>query len=129
MFYQFLFTSRCRFLWWSETEFVWCAGHYLAYRTSSRVIDGDECVSVGGMSGKRNRSTRRKPAPVPPCSPQVQHDLNWAPTCTASVETLQLLAELRHGLIAKLRSQYRTFLIFCFHVITHHSNCRILSDW
>jgi hypothetical protein len=30
---------------------------------------------IGGMIGKGNRSTRRKPAPVPLCSPQILHDL------------------------------------------------------
>jgi hypothetical protein len=28
---------------------------------------------IGGMIGKRNRSTRRKPAPVPLCPPQTPH--------------------------------------------------------
>jgi hypothetical protein len=28
---------------------------------------------IGGMIGKENRSTRRKPAPVPLCPPQIPH--------------------------------------------------------
>jgi hypothetical protein len=28
---------------------------------------------IGGMIGRENRSTRRKPAPVPLCSPQTPH--------------------------------------------------------
>jgi hypothetical protein len=28
---------------------------------------------IGGMIGRRNRSTRRKPAPVPLCPPQIPH--------------------------------------------------------
>jgi hypothetical protein len=28
---------------------------------------------IGGMIGKGNRSTRRKPAPVPLCPPQISH--------------------------------------------------------
>jgi hypothetical protein len=28
---------------------------------------------IGGMTGKGNRSTRRKPAPVPLCPPQTPH--------------------------------------------------------
>jgi hypothetical protein len=28
---------------------------------------------IGGMIGRRNRSTRRKPAPVPVCPPQTPH--------------------------------------------------------
>jgi hypothetical protein len=30
--------------------------------------------------GRGNRSTRRKPAPVPLCPPQIPHDLTWART-------------------------------------------------
>jgi hypothetical protein len=42
-----------------------------------RMID-DECGVVGGMRiGRGNRSTRRKPAPVPLCPPQMPHDLTW----------------------------------------------------
>jgi hypothetical protein len=40
------------------------------------MIDDDECVAVGGMRiGRGNRSTRRKPAPVP-ISPQIPYDLS-----------------------------------------------------
>jgi hypothetical protein len=42
-----------------------------------RKID-DECETVGGMRiGRGNRSTQRKPAPVPFCSPQIPRDLTW----------------------------------------------------
>jgi hypothetical protein len=35
-----------------------------------------ECGAVGGMKiGRGNRITRRKPAPVPLCPPQIPHDL------------------------------------------------------
>jgi hypothetical protein len=41
-----------------------------------RMIDDDECGAVGGKRlGRGNRSTRRKPAPVPLCPPQIPHDL------------------------------------------------------
>jgi hypothetical protein len=33
------------------------------------MMDDDECGAVGGMIGRGNRSTWRKPAPVPPCPP------------------------------------------------------------
>jgi hypothetical protein len=37
-----------------------------------RMIDGDDYGAVGGMRiGRGNRSTRRKPAPVPLCPPQI----------------------------------------------------------
>jgi hypothetical protein len=40
------------------------------------VPDGDdECGAVGGMIGRGNRSTRRKPVPVLLCPPQIPHDL------------------------------------------------------
>jgi hypothetical protein len=46
----------------------------------------DECGIVGGMRiGRGNRSTRRKPAPVPLCSPQIPHDLIWNLTRAAPV--------------------------------------------
>jgi hypothetical protein len=58
------------FLEWGQTESTWYVGKYLAYCTSPRMVD-DECGVVGGMRiGRGNRSTRRKPAPVPLCPPQ-----------------------------------------------------------
>jgi hypothetical protein len=42
--------------------------------------DDDECGAVGGMRiGKGNRSTWRKPAPVPLCPPQIPNDLGSNP--------------------------------------------------
>jgi hypothetical protein len=39
----------------------------------------DECGVFGGMrTGRGNRSTLRKPAPVSLCPPQIPHDLTWA---------------------------------------------------
>jgi hypothetical protein len=47
-----------------------------------QMIDVD-CGAVGGMGIIRgNRSTRRKPAPVPLCPPQVPHDQTRAPSVT-----------------------------------------------
>jgi hypothetical protein len=40
----------------------------------------DEYEAIGGMRiGGEKRSTRRKPAPVPLCPPQIQHDLGSNP--------------------------------------------------
>jgi hypothetical protein len=40
----------------------------LAYCTSPRMMmDNDECGATGGMFGRGNRSTLRKPGPVPLC--------------------------------------------------------------
>jgi hypothetical protein len=50
------------------------------------MIDDDDCGAIGGMQIDRgNRSTRRKPAPVPLCSPQIPHDLTRARTRAAAV--------------------------------------------
>jgi hypothetical protein len=57
-----------------------------------RMID-DECGVVGGMRiGKGNRSTRRKPPPVPLRPPQISHDLTWNRTRAAAVGSRRLTA-------------------------------------
>jgi hypothetical protein len=48
-------------------------------------MDDYECGTIGGMLGTGNQSTRRKPAPVPLCSPQIPHDLTRARTRAAAV--------------------------------------------
>jgi hypothetical protein len=40
--------------------------------------------------GRGNRSTQRKPAPVPLCPPQIPHDLTWARTRAAAVGSRRL---------------------------------------
>jgi hypothetical protein len=58
-----------------------------------QMIDDDECGAVGGMIiGRGNRSTRRKPAPVPLCPPQIPHDLTWARTRAVAVGSQRLTA-------------------------------------
>jgi hypothetical protein len=51
--------------------------------TVSTPSDYDDGEFGGMMIGRGNRSTRRKPAPVPFCSPQIPHDLTrcepWPP--------------------------------------------------
>jgi hypothetical protein len=40
-----------------------------------QMIDDGDCRAIGGMEiGRGNRSTLRKPAPVPHCPPQMPHD-------------------------------------------------------
>jgi hypothetical protein len=40
-----------------------------------QMIGDSDCAEIGGMTiGRGNRSTRRKPAPAPLCSPQIPHD-------------------------------------------------------
>jgi hypothetical protein len=57
-----------------------------------RMIDDYECDAVDGRSGRGNLNTRRKPASVPLCSPQVPHDLTWARTWAAAVGSKRLTA-------------------------------------
>jgi hypothetical protein len=38
--------------------------------------DEYECGAAGGMLGRGNQSTWRKPAPVPLCSPQISYNLD-----------------------------------------------------
>jgi hypothetical protein len=58
-----------------------------------RMIDDDDYGAIGGMrNGRANRSTRRKPAPVPLCPPQIPHDLTWDRTRAAAVGSQRLTA-------------------------------------
>jgi hypothetical protein len=52
----------------------------------------DECGAVGGMGGRGKRSTRRKPAPVQPCTPQIAFDRTRARTRASAVESQRLAA-------------------------------------
>jgi hypothetical protein len=55
--------------------------------------DDDDCGAIGGMRiGRGNRSTRRKPAPVPLCPPQTPHDLTQAGSRAAAVGRRPLTA-------------------------------------
>jgi hypothetical protein len=57
-----------------------------------RMID-DECGVVGRMrTGRGNRSTLRKPAPVPLCPPQIPHNLTWDRTRAAAMGSRRLTA-------------------------------------
>jgi hypothetical protein len=56
-----------------------------------RMIDDGDCGAIGGTKiGRGNRSTRRKPAPLACCPPQIPHDLAWAPTRAAAVKRQRL---------------------------------------
>jgi hypothetical protein len=74
---------------------------------------------VGGMIGKGNRSTRRKPAPVPLCPPQTPHAASTR-TRAVAVGSQRLTAELRHGLTHLRISVFMCVFVFCilhkFHV-------------
>jgi hypothetical protein len=58
-----------------------------------QVIDDGDCGAVGGIKIVRgNRSTRRKPAPVPLYPPQIPYDLPRARTRAAVVGSQRLTA-------------------------------------
>jgi hypothetical protein len=64
------------------------------------MIDDDDYGTVGGMRISRgNRSTRRKPAPVQLCPPQVPHEVSRVRTWPAAttVEVGDYPPELCHG--------------------------------
>jgi hypothetical protein len=57
-----------------------------------QMID-EEYGAVGGLRiGRGNRSTQRKPAPMPLCPPQIPHDLSWDRTLAAAVGSQRLAA-------------------------------------
>jgi hypothetical protein len=56
-----------------------------------QMMDGGDCGTIIGMRiGRGNRSTRRKPAPVPHFPPQIPHDLTRAQTRPAAVGSQRL---------------------------------------
>jgi hypothetical protein len=67
----------CRY---SSCQVLLCGGTLDTAATTGllyqpRMISDDDCGEIGGMMiGRGNRSTRRKPAPAPLCSPQ---NLTW----------------------------------------------------
>jgi hypothetical protein len=51
-----------------------------------QMVDDDVCGAIGGMKiGRGKLSTRRKPALMPLCPPEIPHELNRARTWTAAV--------------------------------------------
>jgi hypothetical protein len=51
------------------------------------MLDDDECGAVGGINGKGNRWTRRRPALLPLCWSQIPHNLTRARTRAAAVRS------------------------------------------
>jgi hypothetical protein len=56
---------------WSPVGSTWHCGHQWPIVPAPGDYDDGE---IGGMIGRGNRSTRRKPALVPLCPPQIPHD-------------------------------------------------------
>jgi hypothetical protein len=61
--------------------------------TNSPIVPapGDHDDGIGGMIGRGNRSTQRKPVPVPLCPPQIPHTA-WTRTRAAAVGSQRLTA-------------------------------------
>jgi hypothetical protein len=72
--YSFIIITFFFYSWWGETESLGTAATTgLLYQP--QMIDDDDCGEIGGMKiGRGSQSTRRKPAPVPHCPPQIPHD-------------------------------------------------------
>jgi hypothetical protein len=63
-----------------------------------QMID-DDCGANGGMRiGRGNQSTRKKPAPVPVCQPQIPYYLIWDRTRSAAVGSRRATVWAMHGL-------------------------------
>jgi hypothetical protein len=56
------------------------------------MMGNNECETVGGMIIRKNQNTRRKPAPVPLCLPQLPSDLIRSRTLAAAVGRQRLIA-------------------------------------
>jgi hypothetical protein len=73
---------------WSFKDVV---GVETIYGAHDRMIN--EYEAFGGMRiGGGNRSTRKKPAPMPPCPPQILYDLTWDRIWSAAVGSRLLTA-------------------------------------
>jgi hypothetical protein len=83
-----------------------------------QVIDDDDCGAICGMKfGRRNRSSRRKLAPVPLCLPQNSHDLPRARTQAAAVGSQRLTS---WAMAMSYRDNF-IFIDFLRSQITHFS--------
>jgi hypothetical protein len=72
----------------------------------------DDYGAVGGMRiGRGNRSTRRKPAPVPLCPPQILHYMNWDRSRAAAVGSQRLSI---YGTARRGRHITINFLIYAY---------------
>jgi hypothetical protein len=57
-----------------------------------QMTDDGDCGTIGGIKiGRGNRSTRRKPAPLPLCPPQIPHDLTRARARATAMGSLHML--------------------------------------
>jgi hypothetical protein len=78
------------FFGWSETDSPAGTSATVGLLYQPRMVDGDYGAVSGMKIGRGNRSTGRKPAPVPLCPPQIPHDLTWDRTRAAAVGNQRL---------------------------------------
>jgi hypothetical protein len=69
---------------WSETESTITEATTGLLYQSRVMVNDDECGAVGEMLGRGNRSTQKKPSPVPLCASQIPYDLTRARTRTTA---------------------------------------------
>jgi hypothetical protein len=89
------------------------------------MIDDDECGAVGGMSGRGNQSTQRKPAPVPLCPPQIPYVLEPNPgRLSWKQETNRLSYGKTSGFVVKKLVKIKITPIYkslCNHIVRRHA--------
>jgi hypothetical protein len=76
--------------------------------------DCDDGEIGGMMTGRGNRSTLRKPAPVPLCPPQTPHALPEREPGPSGWEASDSPLELRHGLRTELTGRRPTCLTYIY---------------
>jgi hypothetical protein len=74
----------------SRAEFIFTEATTGLLHQPRMKMDDYKSGAIGGMIGRRNRSSRRKPAPVPLCSPQISHDPTRARTPAAAMGSRRL---------------------------------------
>jgi hypothetical protein len=85
------------------------------------MIDDDDYGAVGGMRIDRgNRSTRRKPVPVPLCPPQIPYDLTCDRTGAAAVGLINSNSGVKSSLQPCITSEFN---IPCSQTINCYSSC------
>jgi hypothetical protein len=81
------------FFSWGETGVPLALRPLFGLLYQPQMIDDDDYGAVGRIRiGRGNRSTRRKPAPVPLCPPQIPRDLTRTRTRATAVGSQRLTA-------------------------------------
>jgi hypothetical protein len=92
-----------------------------------RMVD-NECGAVGGMSGRWNWRTRRKPAPVPLCPPQILQHLIWHRPQVSEVGSRWLTTWAMARLGSGLTRSNDYWLELCFVLLRKKKENRVWED-